>query len=143
MSWHAWTESGYGYPLFNKNNADTVKDYCISHSAEISEKYKELAEENGEGVEITLEDISECLGYSNVAEMVATVVREVNKLKTFIGYDSCGDTDQVFMIGFEPRYSWGEHDDLTREEIDAFLTSLAQELGITETQDYFSAEYCG
>ena len=143
MSWHAWTESGYGYPLFNKNNADTVKDYCISHSAEISEKYKELAEENGEGVEITLEDVSECLGYSNVAEMVATVVREVNKLKTFIGYDSCGDTDQVFMIGFEPRYSWDEHDNLTREEIDTFLTSLAQELGITETQDYFSAEYCG
>ena len=143
MSWHAWTESGYGYPLFNYNNADTVKDYCISHSAEISEKYKELTEENGEGVEITLEDISECLGYSNVAEMVATVVREVNKLKTFIGYDSCGDTDQVFMIGFEPRYGWEEHDDLTREEIDAFLTSLAKELGITETQDYFSAEYCG
>ena len=98
MSWHAWTESGYGYPLFNKNNADTVKDYCISHSAEISEKYKELAEENGEGVEITLEDISECLGYSNVAEMVATVVREVNKLKTFIGYDSCGDISTVYIL---------------------------------------------
>ena len=143
MSWHAWTESGYGYPLFNGNNTETVKNYCINHSQEIAEQYKDLVEANDEDAEITLEDICECTGYCNVAQMVAAVISDVNGLKAFTGYDSCGDTNQEAMIGFEPRYGWEEHDTLTREETDAFLTSLAKELGITVVQDYFVAEYCG
>jgi len=143
MSWHAWTESGYGYPLFNSSNTETVKNYCINHSQEIAEQYKDLVEANDEDAEITLEDICECTGYCNVAQMVAAVISDVNGLKAFTGYDSCGDTNQEAMIGFEPRYGWEEHDTLTREETDAFLTSLAKELGITVVQDYFVAEYCG
>lgn len=143
MSWHQWTEAGYGYPLFNSTNEETVKNYCIAHSSEIAEQYKELVEENDADTKIELEDLAECLGHPNVAEMVASVIRKVHNLQTFVGFDSCGDTDQEAMIGFEPCYSWSPHDNLNREQTDEFLTNLAKELGITETQDYFLAEYAG
>ena len=134
MSWHTWTEDGYGYPLFNDNNLRKVLKFIAENT-----EYKEI-----EDCE-TDYDASDIMGQC-CADTVADIINGREQLTIFRGYPSCGDTNQEEYIGVEPLYPWtmSENDkDLTKEEANKILCKYAALLGIEEVPDYFEANYCG
>lgn len=135
MSWKAWTESGYGYPLFNDSNFRTVINFIAQH------------QKNDSGV-INAVDAYDAYEYldQSCAEEVADIINRLECYNVFRGYCSDGDTNQEEYIGVEPMYSWnmGVRDiSLTKEKANEILVKYANLLGIEETPEYFDAYYCG
>lgn len=134
MSWQAWTEDGYGYPLFNENNLKKVLKFIAD-----STSYKELidCEDSYDAYDI----MGQCC-----ADTIAEIINERENLTLFRGYTTCGETDQEEHIGAEPVYPWrlSENDRLlTKEKVNQILTKYAEVLGIEEAPYYFEAYYCG
>lgn len=134
MSWHAWTENGYGYPLFNENNLKKVLKFIADNT-----EYKELTDCENEYEACDI--MGQCC-----ADTIAEIINEQEQLSVFRGYTACGDTDQEEHIGLEPLYPWSlsENDRLlTKEKANQILVKYAEMLGIEETPEYFEACYCG
>ena len=139
MSMTHWTESGYGVPLGNDINK--ILDFILSNTDRSfsEEEIKEIrkAENINE-----IGDFFDC----QPAEEVASIISKLENVKFFRGYESCGDTDQECMIGFEPVYPWSylESDNVpSRAECDRIISKYSKVLGITVTPDFFDAYYFG
>ena len=144
MSMKAWTEEGFGVPLYNETNFGAIKDFIVSHNfPEANNRDAKVrasiidAEDDFE-----LEDV---LG-EPVAWVVAGIIRDETGYDSFSGYNACGDTDQEAYIGFKPVWPWdltdSEHK-LTKDVAMAVLERYSEELEIDEPPDYFEAEYFG
>lgn len=134
MSWRAWTEDGYGYPLFNETNFKTVMKF--------------IADEKNDPEVLKCEDEFDFkdLWSACPAEIVAEIINEKEGYNVFYGYDSCGDTNQEEYIGVNTSYPWVFMRDnalLTKEKANEILEKYAEVLGINESPEYFEAYYCG
>ncbi len=139
MSMKSWTREGYGYQLFNENNLDDIKKFLIENGNYTEDEIQTLrtAVDEFDLQEVTDDPVSWIIAsHINAKEGLACV---------FEGYNSCGDTDQEQMIGICPRFSWELEPEnmLSRTMADEILEKYAKVLGITEKQDYFTAEYYG
>lgn len=140
MSMRGWTESGYGFALWNDNNFDKVKQFIVNHLDifDMSDDWsKDILECDDD--EYELEDI---LG-EPVPWVIANIINTLEDTNVFKGYQSCGDTDQETMIGIEPMYPWSIERIWSQDTADRILDKYAKELGIEEEPDYFEAEYFG
>lgn len=134
MSWHSWTEDGYGYPLFNEHNLRSVLEFIADNT-----EYKEVLDCE------TDYDAYDIMGQC-CADTIAEIINKRERLTIFRGYTTCGDTDQEEYLGVEPAYPWSmsENDkQLTKERANSILIKYANILGIKEAPDYFEASYCG
>lgn len=131
MSMCSWTESGYGYPLFNGNNLNKIKKF-------LENDFKEYNFEKCEDED----DLEDLLGES-VSWCVANIINNKENVNIFTGYQACGDTDQEEMIGIRPMYPWEMKDIILIEKADELLNKYGEILGITEKPDYFDAYYFG
>jgi len=134
MSWHAWTEDGYGYPLFNENNLRKILQFIAENS-----DYQELLDCE------TDYDAYDIMGQC-CADTIAEIINEREQLSVVRGYTTCGDTNQDECLGIEPVYPWSMNENdkkLTKEKANQILVKYANILGITEPPEYFEANYCG
>lgn len=140
MSWHQWTDQGYGFPLWNTDNTQNIKDFIIKHDDamddETKAEFKCLTDPY---------DIEEFIG-EPVSYLIARIINKLEHVSFFVGYDACGDTDQDEMIGIAPAYPWEfSHAEcaITCSMAHSMLKKYGKELGVTEGPDFFEAEYCG
>ena len=146
MSWQAWSEVGYGYPLWNRHNTQTVCRVLAERASDRLEA-DDLAElmraVNGEiELDVDLEDI---YGMP-VSCVIAGLVNQEAGTTIFVGYGACGDTDQEEYIGVGVCYPWTMNDadrSLTKEKANEILVRWGELLDIDEAPDYFEAYYCG
>ncbi len=140
MSWQTWSETGYGYQLFNGKNDKQILQFIRKNSdREISEQEAEdLINDNASYLAIYGED---------ACAMIARIIDSVEGYTVFKGYIECGNTDQEEMIGIEPVYPWHLFTEkdmaLTEQKAYSILKKYANILGITEQPDYFDAYYAG
>lgn len=139
MSMKHWTESGYGVPL--GNNINKILDFVLSNTN------RSFSKEDLEEMK-KAKDINEIGDFfdNHPAEEVASIISKLENVEFFRGYESCGDTDQECMIGFEPVYPWSylESDNVpSRAECDRIISKYSEILGITVNPDYFEAYYYG
>ena len=135
MSWKAWTESGYGYPLFTDSNFRTVVNFIAQH------------QKNDSGI-TNAQDAMDAYEYldQSCAEEVADIINRLEGYRVFRGYCSNGDTGQDEYIGVEPMYPWSmtaKDLELSKEKANELLCKYAEILGIEEAPEYFDAYYCG
>ena len=136
MSMHSWTEEGYGYPLLNKDNLNTIKKFLIANGY-IDEDYRQELMEMDNEYDIEYSFLGEPL-----PNIIANIINETEGENFISGYNSDGDTNQEMMLGISPSYPW-YCKPRSREECDVILNRWAKVLGITEKPDYFTAEYFG
>ena len=138
MSWHAWTEQGYGVPLLTGKNFTAIKRFLIEREKD-NKKIAEIreCEDENDMFDILGDPLSWCIG---------AIIRDETGYRSFLGFDGCGDTDFDPHIGFAQDFPWkyGEKDKkLTLEEAQRVLDKYAKELEIDASADYFEAFYCG
>ena len=140
MSWHHWTEEGYGFPLWNTDNMQNIKDFIIKHDDlmgdEAKAEFKCLTDPY---------DVEDFIG-EPVSHLVADIINKLEGVSFFAGYACDGDTDQDEMIGIAPAYPWDfspTEYTLTCADAHKLLKKYGEELGITDAPDFFEAEYCG
>ena len=139
MSWRSWTDYGYGIPLQNDRNFETIKEFIIKRLSQEDDRIPELKDAEDEYDIYDLFD-------QPLAHLIASMIRQETGYNTFKGFDSCGDTDQVAYIGFGECLPWeiGEKDkELTRYIAWDLLSKYSKELGINELPGDFIAYYCG
>ena len=135
MSWHSWTEDGYGIPL---GDIEHVKKFLIKR-----EKDKDIVA-NLKRVD-DFSEIEDIYG-DPAAWVVAGIIKHETGYDSLIGFMCCGDTNFEDHLGFTPQFPWAlkEKDKgLTIDKADKILKKYARELGVDEEPDYFMAEYCG
>ncbi len=138
MSMRSWTEHGFGYPLLNDNNFETVKQFILDNA--------ELSEDERDGL-INSEDqwdVREVLD-ENMASVVACIINREEGFELFDDYDEDGDTNQELMLGIRPAYPWQflSNEMITASKARSLLKKWGERLGITASPDYFEAEYYG
>ncbi len=140
MSYHCWTENGYGFELWNGKNLQDVKNFILKYDDTMDEEtrteFMGLPEEY---------DVEEFIG-EPVSYLIARIINKLEHVSFFVGYDACGDTDQDEMIGIAPAYPWEfSHAEcaITCSMAHSMLKKYGKELGVTEGPDFFEAEYCG
>ena len=135
MSWSAWTENGFGFPLLNDHNEKKIKEFLIKRLDPKDDRIQEIieAEDPWEYHEMFDQPLS---------WTIASMIREETGCKFVTGYDSCGDTDQEEYIGICQVYPWDIETKMTEKEAVSMLSKYAEELGIDTCPEYFVAEYC-
>ena len=147
MSWKAWSEVGYGYPLWNDHNTKTICRYIADYAADrlLAEDAVTLKRFADGEIELEMYEIEEICDES-VSWLIAGLMNEDAGTTIFRGYCACGDTDQEEYIGAEPCYPWTMNEvdkSLTSGDIIEILSEWSEKLGIDEAPDYFEAFYCG
>ena len=136
MSWSAWTENGFGFPLLNDHNEKKIKEFLIKRLDLEDDRVQKVieAEDPWEYHELFDQPLS---------WTIAKMIQEETGCKLITGYDSCGDTDQEEYIGICQEYPWNIETKMTKEEAISMLSKYAKELGVDARPEYFTAEYCG
>ena len=145
MSSASWTEEGFGYELYNKDNCGKIAEFLKKHvDKETCKNYEKL-----QAYEVNNPDDFEYEMYQILGETAEICIGEIINKETgycgFRGYIACGDTEVYPHIGYPPGYQWYRKPDmfLTEEKVREILEKYAEELGITEKPDYFILEYYG
>lgn len=141
MSMKTWTESGFGYELFNGDNFEAVKEFCIKE-LEKEGKNEMVAEVKNTKKESELSDV---LGWFT-SNFIAEAIARKEGINNITGYSPCGETDAPERLGIIPAYPWQlteKAKNLSKEDCKNILKKYANELGITEEPDYFEQEYYG
>lgn len=142
MSMQTWTEDGFGYELYNADNFETVKNFCIREAKKNPNPHIRFAElEKAEDSA----DLDDALNQP-VPCFIAEILNKKEDTDLFAGYMTCGDTDAPDRIGITTVYPWQikEKDrKRSQEEWIDILKKNAIILGIKENPDYFSHEYFG
>ena len=149
-----WTENGYGYRLFNKDNAADVVRFVYTAGRLFGEREKlftdnflsdilpkVLKECENDPSSILWEYIDEPISY-----LVARLINRLEGVTVFKGYAPCGDTDQEEMIGAYPAFPWEmtqKDKSISMGDVDMILEKYAKILNIQESPDYFEASYVG
>lgn len=139
MSYHCWTEYGYGFELWNGKNLQDVKNFILKHDDVMDEEtrteFMGLPEEY---------DVEEFIG-NPVSYTIASIINKLERVSFFSGYCACGDTDQNEMLGICPAYpcDLSPAELITWSDAHKLLKKYGKELGITEAPDFFEAEYGG
>ena len=136
MSWSAWTENGFGFPLLNDHNEKKIKEFLIKRLDPKDDRVQEIIESK-DPLEYD-EMFAQPLSWT-----IASMIREETGCKLVTGYQSCGETDQEEYIGICPDYPWFIETKITKEEATSMLSKYAEELGVDARPEYFVAEYCG
>ena len=153
MSMKSWSEVGFGFPLWNKDNNEKIKNFILDNleliydekndADETRKRFKEFSEEEDEdnyGIEYLMFDILD----EFASETIARIIEKKEGEKFFIrGFQPCGDTDTEEHLGVEPIYAWSIKEPVTKEEVIEMLNKYANILGITEEPDFFDLEYFG
>ena len=144
MSYQHWTESCFGYPLFNNNNFNSVLAFIVSHiNLVISD------EEEREGfvhdiISVKNEHEFFEIAEESMASYVADIMNKIEGCHDFCWFDSCGDCDTDEHIGFSRSYPWEYTPKYCKQEdAVAILKLYAIELGITGDPSYEELHYAG
>lgn len=142
MSMQGWSESGYGYALFNGKNDKKVVDFIAKSQGYDDEERDRLSNmDDREAVE----EIEEMTG-DFCEESVAKFINEQEGISCMCWYMSCAETETEPHIGICTSYPWkfNEKDrELTAEKADEILKKYGEMLGIDEDPEYFDLEYFG
>ena len=136
MSMRSWSEYGYGFALFNGNNLKNIIDFIIGNTKLDIDVKNALLDSHDE------QEINDTLG-EPASQAISNIINDKEGILDVCGYDSCGDTDQVQMIGIAPSYPWLNQKRMSLDEANKLLCKYAGMLGITDKPDYFEASYFG
>lgn len=139
----SWSEEGFGFKLYNGNNFEDVKKFCLKEL----EKNKDEEKETITRVEEAKDDgdLWDALDFP-ASVFIADVINQNEELKNVTGYYPCDDTGAYECIGIRTDYPWTiteREKNMTREDYENILNKYAKELGITEELDFFQQEYYG
>lgn len=144
MSWHQWTESCFGYPLFNGHNFGKVLSFITDHiNLVISDEDDRSGFLNDISVVTNEQEFFE-IAEESMASYVAWIMNKLDGCYDFCGFDSCCNCDTEEHIGFSRSYPW-EFSPKYRKQEDAIaaLKKFAAELGIEGNPEYNELYYAG
>lgn len=144
MSMHFWSESGFGYVLFNETNIDNVLDFVAKYFTDFIDeddqnRFNEVIKAGN------LREIEDFLG-EPISWMIADTINEIENLTVIKGFRDNGELDGPEHIGVDPCYPWtlnANDKALTQDRAIEILKKYGEILGISEEPDYFEIEYIG
>ena len=144
MSYQHWTESCFGYPLFNGHNFDHVLAFIMRHIdlaiSDEEERCNFIHDISFVKNEFEFIEIAE----ESMASYVAYIMNKIEGCNDFCGFDSCGDCDTEEHIGFSRSYPWEFSPKYKKlEDAIAALKRFAAQLGIEGEPDYEDLHYAG
>lgn len=144
MSWQQWTESCFGYPLFNGHNFGKVLSFITNHiNLVISDEDERSGFLNDISVATNEQEFFD-IAQESMAWYVAGIMNKLDGCHDFCGFDSCGNCDTEEYIGFSRSYPW-EFSPKYQKQEDAIaaLKKFAAELGIEGDPEYNDLYYAG